>query len=257
MNPNSSTATSHEHFSNHFGFQPVDAKEKMGKVQSVFHHVATRYDIMNDIMSLGLHHAWKNRLIDALRPFPHIHLLDMAGGTGDIAFRFLQRGGGQVTIADLNQNMLDVGKTRAIDMNLDHARIIWQQENAESLSFATNTFDAYSISFGIRNVTHLHHALSEAHRVLKIGGHFLCLEFSMPTQTWLQRIYDAYSFHVIPALGNTITGDKEAYQYLVESIRQFPTPTLFSSMMKEAGFHHIRTTSMTGGVVTLYSGWKI
>ncbi len=241
----------------HFGFRAVDASDKRGMVKEVFDTVASRYDVMNDMMSAGLHHHWKDRLIDKLRPSPDMHLLDMAGGTGDVGFRFLARGGSHVTISDINEEMLAVGQERAVDKNLETSRIAWQPANAEELPFEENSFDAYTISFGIRNVTHLDKALSEAYRVLKTGGHFLCLEFSQLDKAWLQKLYDTYSFNVIPPIGEKLTGDRDAYQYLVESIRQFPKQDDFATMIRDAGFENVGYTNMTRGVVAIHSGWKL
>jgi demethylmenaquinone methyltransferase / 2-methoxy-6-polyprenyl-1,4-benzoquinol methylase len=241
----------------HFGFTPVDVSEKQAKVQAVFDHVATRYDIMNDMMSAGLHHAWKDRLLDMLRPTQTMRLLDVAGGTGDVSFRFLKRGGGHATVSDLNTEMLRVGQGRAVDLLIPEASIEWVHANAESLPFDDATFDAYTISFGIRNVTHLDKALSEAFRVLKRGGRFLCLEFSTPPNAWLKRAYDAYSMQVIPKMGEVITGDADSYRYLVESIRQFPSPDNFLSLIGEAGFANLSYRRLTGGVVAIHSGWKL
>lgn len=255
-NPNNESGSTEYHAS-HFGFKTVNSDDKREMVKEVFDTVASRYDVMNDMMSAGLHHAWKDRLMDKLRPAPNMHLLDMAGGTGDVGFRFLARGGGNVTISDINEEMLAVGQERAVDKNLDTSCITWQAANAETLPFDDNSFDAYTISFGIRNVTHLDSALSEAKRVLKTGGHFLCLEFSHLNKDWMQRIYDTYSFNVIPAIGEKITGDKEAYQYLVESIRQFPNQQHFSDMMRDAGFGNVNHTNLTGGVVAIHSGWVL
>jgi demethylmenaquinone methyltransferase / 2-methoxy-6-polyprenyl-1,4-benzoquinol methylase len=242
---------------NSFGFQSVNENDKEDMVQSVFSQVAFRYDIMNDLMSAGLHHGWKESLLDKLRPSATMNLLDVAGGTGDIAFRFLKRGGGLVTISDLNQEMLDVGMKRAIDFNLTADNIKWQCANAEKLPFLDASFDAYTISFGIRNVTHIEQALSEAYRCLKWGGRFLCLEFSMPKNEILRKIYNAYSFNVIPKIGEIITDDKASYEYLVESIRAFPTPKDFADMIKDAGFERVEYHEMTSGIVHIHSGWKI
>jgi demethylmenaquinone methyltransferase / 2-methoxy-6-polyprenyl-1,4-benzoquinol methylase len=241
----------------YFGFQPVEEHAKERMVQSVFSHVASRYDLMNDLMSAGLHHGWKEQLIDRVRPTPTMHLLDVAGGTGDIAFRYLKRGGGRVTLADLNPEMLEVGRGRAIDMNLDADRLQWNCANAESLPFDDTSFDCYTISFGIRNVTHIDAALREAYRVLRYGGHFLCLEFSMPSNPILRKLYDAYSFNVIPSMGAKITGDKDSYQYLVESIRQFPEQKRFAEIIKDAGFQRVHYDSLQQGIVTIHSAWKI
>lgn len=239
----------------HFGYRDVPEDEKSGLVKEVFSSVASRYDLMNDLMSGGMHHIWKDKLIDSLRPAPAMHLLDVAGGTGDIAFRFLKRGGGQVTISDINPEMLEEGKRRAIDLH--HDNIMWQLADAEALPFADNSFNAYTISFGIRNVTHIDKVLSEAYRVLKPGGHFLCLEFSHPENAMIKKFYDAYSFRIIPGIGKTITGNRDAYQYLVESIRKFPQPETFKGMIQTAGFDRVKYTPLTFGVVAIHSGWKL
>jgi len=239
-----------------FGFQRVAEDAKQSLVNEVFARVATRYDLMNDLMSAGIHRAWKDRLVDTLRPSPSQRLLDLAGGTGDISFRYLARGGGHVTITDINPAMLAEGQRRAIDLGL-RSGLDWRVENAEALSFPDRQFDAVTIAFGIRNVTHIERALAEAFRVLVPGGHFLCLEFSHPALPWLAKLYDAYSFHVIPAMGARVAEDRDSYQYLVESIRRFPKPDAFERMLKEAGFAHTRVTPLTGGVVAIHSGWKI
>lgn len=244
------------HTSVDFGFKRVNEDAKQPLVNEVFASVASRYDLMNDVMSGGLHRAWKDRFVDRLRPSPHHRLLDLAGGTGDISFRFLQRGGGHVTITDINPAMLAEGQRRALDYNL-RENMIWQEENAEALSFADGSFDAVTIAFGIRNVTHIDRVLAEAYRVLVPGGHFLCLEFSHPSLPWLARLYDRYSFRIIPAIGERVAHDRASYQYLVESIRKFPQPDAFERMLKEAGFSHTTVTPMTGGVVAIHSGWKI
>ncbi|TAE31889.1 MAG: class I SAM-dependent methyltransferase [Alphaproteobacteria bacterium] len=252
-----STHNTTDFHATHFGFEEVAQQHKHEKVREVFDRVASRYDLMNDLMSAGMHHLWKQRLIDAVRPTPSMHLLDVAGGTGDIAFRFLKRGGCHVTISDINEEMLKVGRARAIDAGMDLSRITWLPANAEALPCHDASFDAYTVSFGIRNMTYLDKVLSEAYRSLKMGGHFLCLEFSMPTRSWLQRIYDAYSFRVIPALGEKIADDRASYQYLVESIRQFPKPEAFMQLMRDAGFARVQSTPMSGGLVVMYSGWKV
>ena len=239
-----------------FGFRTVNAEDKAGLVGEVFSGVASRYDLMNDLMSGGLHRAWKQRFLDKLHPSPRMKLLDVAGGTGDIAFGFLERGGGTVTISDINADMLAEGKKRSIDRNLTSG-IEWLEANAEALPLTEGRFDAYTISFGIRNVTHIDKALAEAYRVLRPGGHFLCLEFSQPSKEWLRKIYDAYSFRVIPEIGKRIVGEAEPYQYLVESIRKFPGPEEFAAMIRAAGFSRVTVTPMTGGVVAIHSGWKI
>ena len=239
-----------------FGFTRVAEDEKQGKVNEVFASVASRYDLMNDLMSAGIHRAWKDRFVDMLRPSSAMRLLDLAGGTGDISFRFLERGGGDVTITDINPAMLAEGQRRALDRNLREG-ITWQEENAEALSFADGSFDAVTIAFGIRNVTHIDRVVQEAYRVLVPGGHFLCLEFSHPSLPWLAKLYDRYSFSVIPAIGERVANDRASYQYLVESIRKFPKPDDFERMFRDAGFSHTKVTPMTGGVVAIHSGWKV
>ncbi len=249
----------------HFGFKTVDKDSKQGLVRNVFDSVAQKYDIMNDVMSGGLHRLWKNDMIRVLRPEAGYKLLDVAGGTGDIAFRFLDAANGrekadtspaEVTVCDINAQMLDVGRDRAIDRGI-LKNIEWVCGNAESLAFPDNSFDAYTIAFGIRNVTNIDKALAEAYRVLKPGGRFLCLEFSKVDMPLLDKIYDSYSFHLLPRFGEMITGDKGSYQYLVESIRQFPPQEKFKALIEEAGFGRVTYRNMTGGVVALHSGWKI
>jgi demethylmenaquinone methyltransferase/2-methoxy-6-polyprenyl-1,4-benzoquinol methylase len=243
----------------HFGFQSVPLTEKQERVNEVFHSVASRYDLMNDLMSAGLHRVWKNTLVTSLRPprdRPFRHL-DVAGGTGDVAFRILDAGGPNthVTVLDINGEMLEVGRERA-GRRYD-GRIDFVEANAEALPFEPKSFDAYTIAFGIRNVPRIDRALSEAHRVLKPGGRFLCLEFSKVDVPGLDRIYDAYSFNVIPRLGQAVTGDAESYQYLVESIRRFPPPAAFARMIEEAGFRRVTHRPLTAGVVAIHSAWKI
>ncbi|MBL4800939.1 MAG: bifunctional demethylmenaquinone methyltransferase/2-methoxy-6-polyprenyl-1,4-benzoquinol methylase UbiE [Emcibacter sp.] len=249
----------------HFGFKTVDKQAKQGMVRNVFDSVAEKYDIMNDVMSGGLHRLWKNDMIRVLRPEPGHKLLDVAGGTGDIAFRFLDAAekrensdsiAAEVTVCDINAEMLKVGRDRAIDRGILR-NIEWVCGNAECLSFPNNSFEAYTIAFGIRNVTNIDKALAEAHRVLKPGGRFLCLEFSKVHTPLLKKIYDTYSFHLLPRFGEMITGDRESYQYLVESIRQFPSQEKFKTMIEDAGFKRVTYRNMTGGVVALLSGWKI
>ncbi|PCI33165.1 MAG: bifunctional demethylmenaquinone methyltransferase/2-methoxy-6-polyprenyl-1,4-benzoquinol methylase UbiE [Alphaproteobacteria bacterium] len=249
----------------HFGFKTVDKQSKQALVRNVFDSVAEKYDIMNDVMSGGLHRLWKNDMIRVMRPEPGMTLLDVAGGTGDIAFRFLDAAkkreradspAAEVTVCDINASMLEVGRDRAIDRGILR-NIDWVCGNAEGLSFPDNSFDVYTIAFGIRNVTNIDKALAEAYRVLKPGGRFLCLEFSKVNTPLLRKIYDSYSFHILPRFGEMITGDRKSYQYLVESIRQFPTQDKFKSMISEAGFSRVTYRNMTGGVVALHSGWKI
>lgn len=244
----------------HFGFENVPLGEKQARVDDVFHKVASRYDLMNDLMSVGLHRFWKDTLVAMLRPskrHPFRHL-DVAGGTGDVAFRILDAGGDEthVDVLDINGSMLGVGADRAEKKGYGD-RISFIECNAEALSLPDQTYDGYTIAFGIRNVPRIPLALKEAHRVLKRGGRFLCLEFAPVEMPGLDRIYDAYSFNVIPPLGKMITGDGEPYQYLVESIRQFPRPDAFSQMIREAGFSQVTHRALTGGVANIHSGWKL
>jgi demethylmenaquinone methyltransferase/2-methoxy-6-polyprenyl-1,4-benzoquinol methylase len=247
--------------STHFGFREVPLEDKQGLVDDVFHSVARRYDLMNDLMSGGLHRAWKDALVTAVNP-PRSErafaLLDVAGGTGDIALKVVEAGGSgtRATVCDINADMLEVGGDRAAERGRDDA-ISFQEGNAEELPFADKSFDAVTIAFGIRNVPRIDRALSEAFRVLKTGGRFLCLEFSSVDIPGLDRLYDLYSFNVIPRIGGAVTGDAEAYRYLVESIRQFPRPQAFADMMRTAGFRRVSFTPMTGGVVALHSGWRL
>ncbi|ACL61795.1 bifunctional demethylmenaquinone methyltransferase/2-methoxy-6-polyprenyl-1,4-benzoquinol methylase UbiE [Methylobacterium nodulans] len=242
-----------------FGFARVPLDEKQGRVNEVFRSVARRYDVMNDLMSGGLHRAWKSALISALRPSRTrpFRLLDVAGGTGDIAFRALQAGGPEthVTVLDINDAMLAVGRERAGDRFA--GRIDFVAGNAEALPLPDGSFDAYTIAFGIRNVPRIERALAEAYRVLQPGGRFLCLEFSHVDVPGLDRIYDAYSFRIIPHLGALVAGDRESYRYLVESIRRFPTPGAFAGMIEEAGFAHVTHRLLSGGICAIHSGWKI
>jgi len=244
-----------------FGFQQVPLADKQALVDDVFHSVARRYDLMNDLMSGGVHRAWKSALVTAVNP-PRSErafaLLDLAGGTGDIAFRTIAASGGgaRATVADINADMLAVGRARAIERGLDHA-VDFVEANAETLPFADRSYDAVTIAFGIRNVPRIAAALNEAHRVLRLGGRFLCLEFSTVDVPGLDALYDFYSFNVIPALGGTVAGDAEAYRYLVESIRRFPPPDAFAELMRTAGFARVSFQRMTGGIVALHSGWRL
>jgi demethylmenaquinone methyltransferase/2-methoxy-6-polyprenyl-1,4-benzoquinol methylase len=245
----------------HFGNREVPLSEKQTLVDGVFSSVATRYDLMNDLMSGGLHRAWKDALVTAINPpraAQPFALLDVAGGTGDIAFQVVGAGGPNVraTVCDINASMLEVGRTRAIERGRDDV-VTFVEGNAEKLPFPDRSFDAYTIAFGIRNVPRIEAALAEAHRVLRIGGQFLCLEFSAVDVPGLDRIYDLYSYNVIPALGRAVTGDAESYQYLVESIRQFPRPQIFADTIGGAGFRRVQFTPMTGGIVALHSGWRL
>ncbi len=245
----------------HFGERTVPLHDKQGLVDDVFHSVARRYDLMNDLMSGGLHRAWKDALVTAINPpkgDQPFSLLDLAGGTGDVALRVAQAGGAgtRVTVCDINADMLSVGAERALKAGHDE-RVTFEQGNAEDLIYPDRSFDCVSIAFGIRNVPRIERALAEAHRVLRLGGRFLCLEFSSVDVPGLDALYELYSFNIIPAIGQAVTGDREAYQYLVESIRKFPKPKAFARMIEEAGFRRVSFTPMTGGVVALHSGWKL
>lgn len=238
-----------------FGFRKVDAGEKPSLVKAVFDSVADRYDLMNDLMSGGVHRLWKAAMIDWLRPRPGLHLLDVGGGTGDIAFRFLDGGGGAVTVADINYEMLKVGQVRADKVGRG-AGIAWLCGDAERLPLADASVDAFTIAFCIRNVTHVDRALKEARRVLKPGGRFLCLEFSRVVLPVLDRIYNEYSFRVLPAVGGLVTGNAEAYRYLAESIRRFPSQDRFARMIAEAGLDVVRYRNLSGGIAALHSAWR-
>ncbi|MFZ0608767.1 MAG: bifunctional demethylmenaquinone methyltransferase/2-methoxy-6-polyprenyl-1,4-benzoquinol methylase UbiE [Xanthobacteraceae bacterium] len=246
--------------STHFGARQVPLADKQGLVDGVFHSVARRYDLMNDLMSFGLHRAWKDALVTAVDPPKDrsFALLDVAGGTGDVAMRVIERGGAQTlaTVCDINADMLEVGRERARARGLDGV-VTFTEANAEALPFGDRSFDAVTIAFGIRNVPRIERALAEAHRVLKIGGKFACLEFSMVDVPGLDRLYDFYSFNVIPALGGMVTGDAESYRYLVESIRRFPQPQDFAAMLRTAGFARVAYKALSGGIVALHSGWRL
>src|SRR6476660_176668 len=237
-----------------FGDELVDPQEKTRSVGAVFSSVARRYDVMNDLMSGVMHRLWKDRFVARVKPRGGERILDMAGGTGDVAFRMAKRGA-PVTVADINADMLEVGKQRAEGRGLTGLR--WKVENAEKLSFRDASFDAYTIVFGIRNVTDIPAALREAHRVLKRGGRFYCMEFSSSDWPGFSNLYDAYASKVIPKVGKIVTDDDESYRYLVESIRRFPKPSVFKAMVAEAGFVRAAAEPMLGGLVTIHSGWKI
>jgi len=241
----------------HFGFQTVPEEEKAGRVQGVFNSVASKYDIMNDVMSMGIHRVWKDAMMDWLAPRPGQTLLDVAGGTGDISFRFLKRAGhGHATVLDLTEPMLVEGRKRAeADQMADS--LDWVVGDAMALPFADNSFDVYTISFGIRNVTRPADALAEAYRVLKPGGRLMVLEFSQLPNPGMQKLYDLYSFNVIPRMGQVIANDHDSYQYLVESIRKFPDQETFLAMIRAAGFDNAKYRNLTMGVAALHSGWKL
>ena len=241
----------------HFGFQDVPESQKAGMVHGVFSSVAGRYDLMNDLMSGGVHRLWKDAMMDWLAPRAGQKLLDVAGGTGDVAFRFLKRApGGAATVLDMTEAMLVEGRQRA-DAAAMAARLDWVVGDAMALPFAANTFDVYTISFGIRNVTRIADALAEAFRVLKPGGRLMVLEFSRIPNDLAQWAYDKYSFSVIPALGQAVTGDRASYQYLVESIRKFPDQDSFAALIRAAGFAQVKYRNLTMGVAALHSGWKV
>jgi demethylmenaquinone methyltransferase / 2-methoxy-6-polyprenyl-1,4-benzoquinol methylase len=245
----------------HFGFRDVALGDKQTLVNDVFHSVASRYDLMNDLMSAGLHRIWKEIMINALNP-PRsdspFALLDVAGGTGDVAFRAAKAAGAgfRATVCDINCDMLAVGRARAAARHLDD-RVSFLEGNAEALPFPDRHFDGYTIAFGIRNVPRIDLALKEAFRVLKHGGRFLCLEFSTVDVPGLDRMYDLFSFKVIPSLGGAVAGDAESYRYLVESIRKFPKPATFAEMIRAAGFSRVTWQSLSGGIVALHAGWRL
>ena len=239
-----------------FGLRRVDLADHTGLVRGVFDSVARQYDLMNDLMSGGLHRVWKAALQNRLNPRPDMTLLDVAGGTGDIAEGFLKRGGGGAIICDINREMLTAGMDRALDRG-NTAGPSWVCGDAAALPLARASADACTIAFGLRNVTCRTHALAEMHRVLKTGGHFICLEFSPAVLPQLQALYDTYSFKVIPWLGQHVAGDADAYAYLAESIRKFPPPEQLAAEMQDAGFGNVTQTPMSGGVVWMHSGWRI
>jgi demethylmenaquinone methyltransferase/2-methoxy-6-polyprenyl-1,4-benzoquinol methylase len=240
----------------HFGFKTVPETEKASLVRAVFDDVAPSYDLMNDLMSVGIHRLWKATLIGRLQPRPDMRLLDLGGGTGDIAFRFKAKGGGPVVVCDINREMLAVGRDRAIDRGM-LSGIDWVCGDAEILPFPDRSMDAVTIAFCLRNVTHIDRALAEARRVLRPGGRFLCLEFSHMVVPGLKALYDRYSFTVLPWLGEKVAGNRDAYQYLVESIRRFPPQAELAAMMATAGFGQIDWRNLSGGIAALHVGWRL
>ncbi|KAN0028337.1 hypothetical protein ACTFIV_010179 [Dictyostelium citrinum] len=268
----------------HFGFKTVNKEDKESMVKDVFDSVSSNYDLMNDVMSMGIHRLWKDELINTLNPTPGSHLLDVAGGTGDISFRFLDKiktspnyfpnikknNGGEVlkssslpssaTVFDINQSMLNEGKKRGLSKGYtdqSDPSIDWVQGNSEALPFKDNTFNCYTVSFGIRNCTNIDQVLREAYRVLKPGGRFLCLEFSQVPNPLLRFAYDQYSFNVIPVMGQLISGDRDSYAYLVESIRKFPDQETFVQMIQDAGFKQVTYKNLTFGICSIHSGFKL
>lgn len=249
--------TTKNHKTTHFGFQTVDEDAKAGMVHGVFSRVASRYDVMNDLMSVGIHRIWKNAMMDWLAPRDGQRLLDVAGGTGDIAFRFLSRAPkASVTVCDMTESMLIEGRKRA-EAGLLADRLSWVTGDAMALPFPDNSFDRYTISFGIRNVTRIPDALSEAYRVLRPGGRLMVLEFSQLPVPAMQWAYDRYSFNVIPLMGQLVANDRDSYQYLVESIRRFPDQDSFAAMIGQAGFGRVSYRNLSMGIAALHSGWKL
>ena len=239
-----------------FGFRDVPEAEKASLVRAVFDNVAPKYDLMNDLMSVGIHRLWKREMVEQLRPRADKMLLDVGGGTGDIAFRFRDRGGGPVIVCDINHDMLEVGRDRAIDGN-HMVGIDWVCGDAENLPVADSSVDAYSIAFCMRNVTRIDAALMEAKRVLKPGGYFLCLEFSKVGLPLLERLYDIYSFNVLPWLGANVAGDRDSYVYLAESIRRFPDQESYAERIAAAGLDHVRVRNLSGGIAALHGAWRL
>ena len=241
-----------------FGYAEVSPEEKTRRVGEVFSSVASKYDIMNDAMSVGMHRLWKDKFVKRVKPQPGEQILDMAGGTGDIAFRMADRGA-HITVADINQEMLDVGAERAMERgdSEETGSLVFTCQNAEEVSFSSGTFDAYTIVFGIRNVTYKDKALAEAYRVLRPGGRFYCMEFSTTEWTGFKQVYDVYSEQLLPRMGQAIAGDADSYRYLVESIRKFPKMAEWEGMIRAAGFVNTKVESIFGGAVAIHSGWKV
>eukprot|EP00158_Paraphelidium_tribonemae_P001490 Partr_v1_DN24463_c0_g1_i1_m66448 putative Methyltransferase len=252
----------------HFGFRQVPESDKESLVGHVFHNVAAKYDLMNDAMSVGVHRLWKNRFVDILSPAADSQILDVAGGTGDVAFRTIdhirrvtqpgQTYSAHVTVLDINQSMLDVGKARADRLGYAEKEVSWTCANAENLSvFADESFDAYTIAFGIRNCTHMDAVVREAYRVLKPGGRFMCMEFGKVNNSAVGTAYDLFSFEVIPRLGQLLADDRDSYQYLVESIRKFPAQPIFAQLIADQGFKHVEWEDLSFGIAAIHSGWKV
>jgi len=237
-----------------FGYEDVSPQEKTKRVGGVFSNVAGNYDLMNDAMTAGTHRLWKDKFVRRVKPQPHEDILDMAGGTGDIAFR-MAKSGAYITVSDINADMLDVGMARAAKRGIDG--LVWSEQNAETLNFPDQHFDAYTIVFGIRNVTDIPAALKEAHRVLRYGGRFFCMEFSAVEWPGVDKLNDLYSMNVLPKLGKLLANDEESYRYLAESIRRFPDMPTFEAMIAEAGFSQTKVEPIFGGLVAIHSGWKI
>ncbi len=237
-----------------FGYEDIAPDQKTARVGAVFSGVARKYDIMNDAMSGGMHRLWKDKFVRRIKPQAGEDILDMAGGTGDVAFR-MEKSGAHITVSDINADMLDAGMERAIKRGV--GSMVWNEQNAETLSYPDNHFDAYTIAFGIRNVTDIPKALAEARRVLRYGGRFYCLEFSTVEWPGLSQAYDAYSHKLVPKLGKAIAGDEDSYRYLIESIRRFPDMQKFKGMITDAGFAMAKVEPIMGGLVAIHSGWKI
>lgn len=239
-----------------FGFTSVSVEEKSSRVREVFDSVASSYDLMNDLMSLGIHRVWKQAFADWLAPRPGQRLLDVAGGTGDIAALWRKRGGGPVTVCDINAEMIGVGRDRLLKAGGDDA-VDWVVGNAEDLPLADASVDRVTIAFGLRNVTRIDRALGEMTRVLRPGGRFMCLEFSRPTHAWLDPIYDTYSFKVLPWLGDKVAQDRPAYQYLAESIRRFPDQQDLAERMRRVGLEQVKWRNLSAGIAAIHSGWRL
>ncbi len=237
-----------------FGYEDVAPEEKTKRVGGVFSNVASSYDLMNDAMTAGTHRVWKDKFVRRVKPQSGEDILDMAGGTGDIAFR-MEPSGANITVSDINPEMLEVGMDRAVKRGLDS--LVWSEQNAETLSFPGQHFDAYTIVFGIRNVTDIPAALKEAHRVLRYGGRFYCMEFSTIEWPGIAKLNDLYSLNVLPKLGKMLVNDEESYRYLAESIRRFPDMSTFEGMIKDAGFAQTKVEPIMGGLVAIHSGWKV